>query len=296
MSFYSGIDGAEAHHDVAVVDDTSKVVGRALIGTEAARCAELLELLVQAGDTAEDPIPVATETDRGLVVVAPRSTGRPIYPINRLSALRYCACRQVSGAKSDVMYTVMLADILRTDAAAHRPLAAYTELAQAMRVLARAQKDFYPTALETFAKLPGIGTTGTGLARRDARIVLAAIRMLAEIGDDRTRFAEVHGFKAYVGSAPIIRAGGRKELVLHRHIKNKRLAAVGAIWALASLNASPGARRHFDARRASGDWNHQTQQHLFNTFLGQLHRCLEIDRPATSMSRSHLLPRPQLDF
>lgn len=49
---------------------------------------------------------------------------------------------------------------------------------------------------------------------------------------------------------------------------------VGPIWALASLRASPGARRHFDARRAAGDWNHQAQRHLFNKFLGQLHHCL----------------------
>jgi transcriptional regulator with XRE-family HTH domain len=62
------------------------------------------------------------------------------------------------------------------------------------------------------------------------------------------------------GSAPITRASGKKTVVLHRHIKNRRLAAVGPIWALASLRASPGARRHFDARRAGGDWNRQAQR------------------------------------
>ena len=72
------------------------------------------------------------------------------------------------------------------------------------------------------------------------------------------------GLKAYAGSAPITRASGKKTVVLHRHIKNRRLAAVGPIWALASLRASPGARRHFDTRRAAGDWNHQAQRHLFN--------------------------------
>ncbi len=104
---------------------------------------------------------------------------------------------------------------------------------------------------------------------------LAGARVLAEIGDDRTRFADARGFKAYAGSAPITRASGRKIVVLHRHIKNKRLNAVGTIWALSSLRASPGARRHFDARRATGDWNRQAQRHLFNKFLGQLHHCLQ---------------------
>jgi hypothetical protein len=49
----------------------------------------------------------------------------------------------VSGAKSDATDAVLLANINieRTDAAARRPLPADTELAQAIRVLARAQHD-----------------------------------------------------------------------------------------------------------------------------------------------------------
>ncbi|MEV0969931.1 transposase [Microtetraspora glauca] len=33
-------------------------------------------------------------------------------------------------------------------------------------------------------------------------------RVLAELGDDRTRFADARALKAYAGSAPIIRASG----------------------------------------------------------------------------------------
>jgi transposase len=297
----------------------------------------------------------------------------------------------VSGAKSDATDAVLLANIVRTDAAAHRPLPADTELAGAIRVLARAQqdavwarqqignqirdllKDFYPAAIVAFDELPS-----GGLARPDARTILAAAptpaqaatltparlrrlltkagrrrdldrdierlrqvftdtylhqpprienamgiqlsallgqfdaacaaadelaeaasahfeqhpdaaiitsfpglgnltgaRVLAEIGDDRARFADARGLKAFAGSAPITRASGKKTVVLHRHIKNRRLAAVGSMWALTSLRASPGARRHFDARRTAGDWNRQAQRHLFNKFLGQLHHCLQ---------------------
>jgi transposase len=104
---------------------------------------------------------------------------------------------------------------------------------------------------------------------------LAGARVLAEIGDDRRRFTDARGLKAFAGSAPITRASGKKTVVLHRHIKNKRLAAVGSIWAVASLRSSPGARRHYDSRRAAGDWNRQAQRHLFNKFLGQLHHCLK---------------------
>ncbi|MEV0084509.1 transposase [Saccharopolyspora sp. NPDC050642] len=131
------------------------------------------------------------------------------------------------------------------------------ELAEA----ARAHFEQHPDA-QIITSFPGLG-------------LLAGARVLAEIGDDRSRFPDARGLKAYAGSAPITRASGKKTVVMHRHIKNRRLAAVGSIWALASLKASPGARRHFDARRATGDWNHQAQRHLFNKFLGQLHHCLQ---------------------
>ena len=187
MQLYCGIDWATAHHDVAVVDDDGRVVARGRVGNDAAGFAQLLTLLAEAGDSADHPIPVGIETDRGLWVAALRATGRVIYPINPLAASRYRARYAVSGAKSDATDAVLLANIVRTDAAAHRPLPADTELAQAIRVLARAQqdavwarqqignqirdllKDFYPAALVAFAELPG-----GGLARPDARTILAA--------------------------------------------------------------------------------------------------------------------------
>lgn len=214
MHLYCGIDWATEHHDVAVVDDDGRVVARRRVSNDPAGFAQLLTVLAEAGDSADNPIPVGIETDRGLWVAALRETGRVIYPINPLAASRYRSRYAVSGAKSDATDAVLLANIVRTDAAAHRPLPADTELAGAIRVLAPA------------------------------------------------RFADARGLKAFAGSAPITRASGKKTVVLHRHIKNRRLAAVGSMWALTSLRASPGARRHFDARRTAGDWNHQAQRHL----------------------------------
>jgi hypothetical protein len=84
--------------------------------------AQLLTLLAEAGDTAKYPIPVGIETDRGLWVAALRATGRVIYPIIPLAASRYRARYAVSGAKSDATDAVLLANIIRTDPDAHRPL------------------------------------------------------------------------------------------------------------------------------------------------------------------------------
>jgi transposase len=38
-------------------------------------------------------------------------------------------------------------------------------------------------------------------------------RVLAEIGDDHTRFADARGLKAYAGSSPITRASGKKSSI-----------------------------------------------------------------------------------
>ena len=69
---------------------------------------------------------------------------------------------------------------------------------------------------------------------------LTGARVLAEIGDDRARFADARALKAYAGSAPVTRASGRSISVTHRRVKNNRLAAVGYVWAFAALTASPG--------------------------------------------------------
>jgi hypothetical protein len=62
--------------------------------------------------------------------------------------------------------------------------------------------------------------------------------------------------------------------VLHRRIKNQRLAATGYVWAFAALTASPGARAHYDRRKADGDRHAAAQRNLFGRLLGCLHHCL----------------------
>ncbi|MFD8888840.1 transposase [Streptomyces erythrochromogenes] len=51
---------------------------------------------------------------------------------------------------------------------------------------------------------------------------LTGARILAEIGDDRTRFDTARDLKAYAGSAPVTRESGRSRRVSHRRIKNSR--------------------------------------------------------------------------
>jgi len=82
---------------------------------------------------------------------------------------------------------------------------------------------------------------------------LTGARVLAEIGDDRSRFTGAKGLRAYAGAAPVTRASGKSIAVLHRRVKNQRLAAAGYTWAFAALTASPGAQAHDDRRREHGE-------------------------------------------
>src|SRR5690606_12888966 len=141
VKVFCGIDWASDRHDVAVVDGDGKLLGRARIGDDAAGLQQLLSLLAEHGDGPGERIPVAIETSRGLLVAALRATGRPVYAVNPMAAARYRERHSVSRKKSDHLDAMVLANILRTDADAHRQLPADSELAQAVAVLARAQQD-----------------------------------------------------------------------------------------------------------------------------------------------------------
>src|SRR5215470_12415231 len=186
MDVFCGIDWAEGHHDIALVDRDGQLLARRRISDDAAGLTALLDLLAGHGDTPGDPVPVAVETPRGLLVACLRATGRQVYPVNPLAVARYRDRHSVSGAKSDPGDAAVLAHVLRTDAALHRPLPADSELAQAIAVLARAQQDavwdrttaqnrlrshlreYYPAFLAAFAPLRG------GITRPEARVTLAA--------------------------------------------------------------------------------------------------------------------------
>ncbi len=99
-------------------------------------------------------------------------------------------------------------------------------------------------------------------------------RVLAEFGDDPTRYADARGRKNYSGMAPITRASGLRRMVLARPARNRRLANALYFQAFAALSSSPGARAHYDAQRARGATHHQALRALSNRLVGILHGCL----------------------
>src|ERR1700704_6356915 len=83
-----GIDWAEAHHDVALVDDVGIVVARRRIDTGAAGFTSVLDLIAEHAGTPEDTA-IAIETDKNLLVVALTAAGFTVYPINPRAVARY---------------------------------------------------------------------------------------------------------------------------------------------------------------------------------------------------------------
>jgi transposase len=406
LTITCGIDWAENHHDVALVDEAGKLVAKRRIGDDVQGYRQLLKLLADAGDSASEPVPVAVETARGLLISCLRTTGRKVYSINPMAAARYRERHTVARAKSDHADAMVLANILRTDAAAHRPLPADSELARVIAVLARAQQDaawnrgqlsnqlrshlkqYFPAALAAFQ------VKGIGLDSREARAVLAAApdpaaaarlsaarlasvlrkagrqrgieawvsrlrtifagdylhqlpaveqamgrqalalvlqldaacraaddladaaatafaehpdaailssfpgigpvtgaRVLAEIGDDRTRFRDARGLKSYAGSAPVTIASGKSCVVRNRKVKNQRLAAAGYVWVFGAL-PSPQVKDLYDRRRAAGDRHTAAMRNVFNRLLGCLHHCLQTGQ-AFDPAKAFPLPESQ---
>jgi len=138
---FCGIDWAETHGDVAIIDESGRLVAKKRIPDDPSGFAQLVELLAEAGDCAEHPVPVAIETPRGLLVASLWATGRPVYAINPLPVARYRERRSVARSHSDHADAMTLANILRVDAHLHRRLPADGELCQAIAVLARAHQD-----------------------------------------------------------------------------------------------------------------------------------------------------------
>jgi transposase len=117
-----------------------------------------------------------------------------------------------------------------------------------------------------YRSFPGIGA-------------LTGARLLGEIGDDPTRFADARGLLAYAGAAPVTWASGSSKTVRHRVTANKILKATGHMWAFATLTRSPGCRGHYDRRRATGERHAAALRNLYARLLRCLHHCLATGIP-----------------
>jgi transposase len=108
---FVGVDWAEAHHDVCVLDSEGGVLGRRRVNDTLEGVRDLHALLATCVDD-EPEVVVGIEKDRGLVVTALVAAGYEVYAINPMAAAHYRDRHHVSGAKSDPGDAKMLADLV----------------------------------------------------------------------------------------------------------------------------------------------------------------------------------------
>jgi hypothetical protein len=382
---FVGIDWSESHHDVCVIDVEGRPLAKGRVPDGVDGLARLHELVAAHTEDASG-VAIGIEIDRGLLVGALVGAGYAVHSVNPLSVDRYRDRHRTSGAKSDPGDARVLADLVRTDRHLHRRVAGDTDLAEGVKVLARAHqgliwsrqrhlnqlrnalREFYPAALQAFetdlasadalvvlgaAPTPGAGRSLSAeriaaalkrggrrrrvaeraqeiqaalrspqlegpdvVARAYGEVVRSTVRIVAEIteqiealarelearfeehpdaevlrslpglgsvlgarvlaefGDDPTRYADPKARKNYAGTSPITKASGRSKVALARFARNRRLADALEMWAFCSLTSSAGARRYYDDLRARGHTHRRALRSLANRWVGVLHGCL----------------------
>jgi hypothetical protein len=184
---FIGDDWAEGHHDVVVQDGAGRELARRRLPEGAEGIARFHELVASrfGGDGEPDPaqVVVVIETDRGPWVKALAASGYRVYPVNPKQASRHRETVANSGKKDDFFDAACLADMGRTRRHQLRELAADSDLAEAVKIAARAHqklvrertrhqlrmrsalREYFPAALEAYQD--------PGLAGADALELLA---------------------------------------------------------------------------------------------------------------------------
>lgn len=111
-----------------------------------------------------------------------------------------------------------------------------------------------------FASFPGVGPVTTAV-------------LLAEIGEDRTRFPRDTVLLAESGLAPVTRASGRSRSVRFRYAANTHLREAAMWWAFNSMKESPWAAQAFRQARDRGQPYHRALRGLAARWMRILWRC-----------------------
>lgn len=165
--FYAGIDWADDHHDVVVIDEASKSREALRVDHSVSGLAQLNSFLKGiTPDVAQ--MACIVETSQGLLIAALLEAGWAVYPVNPKTVDRK---RRAAGAKTDKIDAYLLAKTGRSDLADLRQLKPDEPLVQELKELTRDQdnliemqtrlvnqltaclKAYYPVALQLFTKL-----------------------------------------------------------------------------------------------------------------------------------------------
>lgn len=167
---FVGVDWSEQHHDVCVLDDDGRVLAQRRVGVGVEGLGRLHALVAEHAEEPEQ-VTIGLELDRGLLVGSLTAAGYRVLKIEPIATARFRERFGSAGGKSDVGDARVLADAVRTDGHQLQPVAGSSELADAVRIIARAHqsaiwdrtrhvqrlrhalREYFPAALEAFDDL-----------------------------------------------------------------------------------------------------------------------------------------------
>src|SRR5437764_6950085 len=165
--WYVGLDWADTHHDVVVLDEAGRRVDSRRFAHSHDGLNELKQCLLSIAASPEQ-LACIVETSHGLLIAFLLEAGFPVYPVNPKTANQL---RKAAGAKTDRIDAYLLAKTGRFDLAELRRLEPDSSTVQELKTLTRDQdgliqtqtrlvnqltaclKEYYPAALHLFAKL-----------------------------------------------------------------------------------------------------------------------------------------------
>ena len=216
---FIGDDWAEGHHDVVAQDEAGKTLARRRLPEGADGIARFHELVAswRGEDGEPDPaqVVIVIETGRGPWVKALAASGYRVYPVNPKQAARHKEAITVSGKKDDFFDAGCLADMGRTRRHQIRELAADSDIAEAVKIAARAHqklvwertrhllrmrsalREYFPAALDAYADGPDSLTLlskapdPAAAARLTVAQITAALRQARRRGDLAQRARDI---------------------------------------------------------------------------------------------------------
>ena len=111
-----------------------------------------------------------------------------------------------------------------------------------------------------FRSFPGLGPVTAGV-------------LIAEIGEDRTRFPAAGALLAEAGLAPVTRASGRTRQVRFRYAANHRVRHAIDWWAFTATREDDWSAAIYDAARAAGQGKYRALRGLGARWMRILWRC-----------------------
>lgn len=212
---FVGDDWAEDHHDVEVQDEHGRAMRTARLPEGVDGMARFHDLVGRFLPDDADPsqVLVCIETDRGPWVRALIAAGYQVYGVNPKQAARHRELVSLSGAKSDKADAHALADMVRTRRHQLRQVAADSDIAEAVKVVARAHqtliwertrhtlrlraalRDYFPAALEAYKALTLTGADTLELLVKAPTPAAAARLTLTQISAALKK-ARRHGIAA----------------------------------------------------------------------------------------------------